>query len=106
MQSFKSIPTLVLEIWGKKGSELGVFGIFSKSTTSIWFILLGNRDLIVLHVREKFQYHIFFCSRDMSSYLNLKLQKVQSAITSSVLVLQSSASAQSIGNFLQIPKMP
>ena len=65
MQSFKSIPTLVLDIWGKKGSELGVFGIFSKSITSIWFILSGKEDIIELHTCAKFHVHTNFGSRDM-----------------------------------------
>ena len=62
VQSFKSVPILVLEIWGKKGSELGVFGIFSKSITSIWFILSGKEDIIELHTRAKFQVHTNFGS--------------------------------------------
>ena len=65
LQSFKSISILVLEIWGKKGSKLGVFGIFSKSISSIWFILSGKEDIIELHTCAKFQVHTNFGSRDM-----------------------------------------
>ena len=47
LQSFKSVPILVLEITGKKGSKLGVFGCFSKDIGTIWFVLLEKEDIIV-----------------------------------------------------------
>ena len=42
-----------------------VFGIFSKSMQNIWFVLLKTEDIIVVHMRTKFQVHTNFCSRDM-----------------------------------------
>ena len=65
MQSFKSIPILVLEIWGKKGSKMGVFAIILKTRRVFWFILLGIQDIIVLHMLAKFQVHINSGSWDM-----------------------------------------
>ena len=65
MQSFKSIPILVLEIWGKKGSKLGDFGHFSKDMVMIWFVLLEMEDIIVLHMRAMFQVHSKNYSRDI-----------------------------------------
>ena len=67
VQNFKYGKIFVLEIWGKKGSKMGYFGIFSKSNEQIWFILLQMEDNIVLHVCAKFQVRINFCSRDMGS---------------------------------------
>ena len=65
MQSFKSIPILVLEIWGKKGSKLGDFGHFSKDMVMIWFVLLEMEDIMILHMRAMFQVHSKKFSRDM-----------------------------------------
>ena len=58
---------LVLEIWGQKGSKMGFFGFFSKSNAYIWFILLGNEDIIVLRVHTKFHDQNIPGSRDMGA---------------------------------------
>ena len=57
--------TLVLEIWGQKGSKRGFFDTLSKSNEKIWFILLGKKDIIVLHVHAKFHDQDISGSRDI-----------------------------------------
>ena len=58
---------LVLEIWGQKGSKMGVFGLFSKNNEYIWFILLGKEDIMVLRVHAKFHDQNISGSRDMGA---------------------------------------
>ena len=58
---------LVLEIWGQKGSKMGVFGLFSKNNEYIWFILQGKEDIILLHVHAKFHGQNISGSRDMGT---------------------------------------
>ena len=72
MQRFNSISILVLEIWGKKESKLGIFGHFSKDIVMIWFILLEMVDIIVLRMRAKFQVH----SKNFSRYMETKGVKI------------------------------
>ena len=65
MPNFMIRTFLVLEIWGQKGSKMGVFGLFSKSNAQIWFVLLGNEDIMVLRVHAKFHDQNFSGSRDI-----------------------------------------
>ena len=62
-----SRKNLVLEIWGKKGVKNGGFGIFSKTSVTIWFHLLEKEDIIILHMCAKLQVQTIFCSRDRGS---------------------------------------
>ena len=48
----KKIPGV--EILGKRGSKMGVFGIFSKTALTIWFVLLVKEDNIIFHMCAKF----------------------------------------------------
>ena len=67
MPNFMMKAFLVLEIWGQKGSKMGFFGLFSKNNYKIWFILLGQEDIIVLRVHAKFHVQNISGSRDMEA---------------------------------------
>ena len=59
----KKIPGV--EILGKRGSKMGVFGIFSQTALTIWSLLLVKEDIIILHMCAKFQVHVNSGSRDI-----------------------------------------
>ena len=44
---------------------MGVFGIFSKTALTIWFLLLVKEDIIILHMCAKFQVQVNSGSRDI-----------------------------------------
>ena len=67
MPNFMIRTFLVPEIWGQKGSKMGVFGLFSKNNEYIWFILLGKEDIMVLRVHAKFHDQNISGSRDMGA---------------------------------------
>ena len=67
MPNFMMKAFLVLEIWGKKGSKMVFFGLFSKNNEFIWFILLRKEDIIVLRVHAKFHDESISGSRDMGA---------------------------------------
>ena len=58
---------LVLEILGQKGSKMGFFDTLAKNKEQIWFILLGNEDIMVLRVHAKFHDQTISGSRDMGA---------------------------------------
>ena len=61
----KSRKNLVLQIWGKKGVKNGGFGIFSKTSVTIWFHLLVKEDIIILHMCAKSQVQAIFLTLDI-----------------------------------------
>ena len=65
MQSFKSVPILVLEIWGKRWSKMTFFGIFSGMLGRFSFVFTEKDGLIVIHTCTKFHIQKKSCSRDM-----------------------------------------
>ena len=67
MPSLESRKNLLPKIWGQKGSEMGVFCIFSKPIMMIWFHLLGKEDVISLHMCGKFHVQEKNIRRDMGS---------------------------------------
>ena len=60
VSSFESKPFFVLEIWGKRGSKMGFFKVFSKLRLTIWFHLLEKNDIIILHIRAKYRVQTIF----------------------------------------------
>ena len=61
----KSRKNLVLEIWGEKGVENGGFGIFSKTSVTIWFHLLVKEDIIILDICAKSEVQAIFRTLDI-----------------------------------------
>ena len=50
---------------GQKGSKMGVFWIFSKTSHTIWFHLLVKKGIIILHICAKFHVQANISSRDI-----------------------------------------
>ena len=65
--SFMFRKKIFAEIWGQKGSKMGVFGNFSKLSLTIWFHLLEKKDIICLHVCAKFHVQEKNIPQDMGS---------------------------------------
>ena len=56
---------LGVEIWGKRGSKMGFFGIFSKTSLRILLVFTEKEGLIVIHTCTKFHVQENSGSRDM-----------------------------------------
>ena len=67
MPSCKSRKILVLQIWGKRGSKMGFFKVFSKPRLTIWFHLLEKEDNTILNMCAKLKVQVIFRSRDRGS---------------------------------------
>ena len=60
-----NLEKFVPELLGKKGSKMGFFGFFSKTTLTNLFIFLQKEDIMVLHIYANFQAHKNFSFRDI-----------------------------------------